>query len=256
MALMMAGLISNTAFAASKKAMRIDTRNGISVHVLFIQPDNPKAALILMPGGAGYLNLIGTTIQRNRGLIGQNVEDFVAQGFTVAAIDTPSDHDSGMQPRFRQSDDHLKDLEAVISTIKELTKLPIWMVGISRSTISVMHAALNSKAEINGLVVMSSVTRIPPRAGVVRLTNLQLDRIKIPALAIGHKGDGCRGTPPAGATQLANGMINSPKALAKIFTGGGNAGPNPCGPGSHHTFEGIQDDVVKFISEFIKSNLN
>jgi hypothetical protein len=51
-------------------------------------------------------------------------------------------------------------------------------------------------------------------------------------------------------------MINSPKALAKIFTGGGNAGPNPCGPGSHHTFEGIQDDVVKFISKFIKSNLN
>jgi hypothetical protein len=49
-------------------------------------------------------------------------------------------------------------------------------------------------------------------------------------------------------------MSNSPNAVANIFTGGGNAGHNPCGPGFHHIFEGIQSDVVNYIAKFINSN--
>ncbi len=254
-ALSLAAVVSTSAAAGSREVIKIDTRSGVTVEILIKQTNEATAALILLPGGAGYLDLSGTRINRDRGFIAANFDSFAALGFTVAAVETPSDNAGGMQPRFRQTEAHLKDLEAAISHIKNITKLPVWLIGISRSTISVMHAAINSSVKINGLVVLSSTTRLPPRAGVTRLTSLALDRIAVPALAIGHEHDGCRGTPPEGARQLANGMTGSAKAVAKIFSGGGgNPGRNPCGPGSHHTFEGMQDEVVNFIAAFIKSN--
>tara|TARA_B100002003_G_scaffold248536_1_gene282573 strand:+ start:841 stop:1626 length:786 start_codon:yes stop_codon:yes gene_type:complete len=254
-ALLLAGFISTSAFAGSREAVKINTRSGVTVDILLKQTDQAKAALILLPGGPGYIDLSGTTINRDRGFFAANFDNFADYDFTVAAVETPSDKAYGMPPRFRQTDAHLRDLDAVISHIKNLTKLPVWLIGISRSTISVLHGAINLSTKINGLVVMSSTTRIPPRSGVTRLTSLALDQITFPALAIGHEDDGCRGTPPEGARQLASAMTNSPKAVAKIFSGGGNPGRNPCGPGSHHTFEGIQDEVVNFIADFIKSNL-
>ena len=135
-----------------------------------------------------------------------------------------------------------------------LLALPIWLIGISRGSISVLHAAINSTEPIDGFVALSSPTRIPPRSGVIRLTDLELERLKVPALVAGHRDDACRGTPPEGAKRIAIGLINSPNAEAKIFSGGHDIGRNPCGPGSPHTFEGIHDEVVKYIAKFIVSN--
>ena len=132
--------------------------------------------------------------------------------------------------------------------------MPVWLIGISRGSISVLHAAVNSREPINGFIALSSPTRIPPRSGVIRLTDLELDRVKVPVLVAGHREDGCPGTPPEGAKRIARGLTHSPKAEAKIFYGGHDIGRNPCGPGSPHTFEGIHDEVVKYIADFIKAN--
>ena len=240
--------------ADSLKNISIETRPGVSVSVLMLTPDNPKAALIMLPGGPGMAKISGTSLGRTRGFITANFENFAAYSLAVAIVDTPSDRPDGLSPRFRQTGSHLKDLEAVIRRVRQETKLPVWLIGISRGSISVLHGALNSKAPIDGFIALSSPTRIPPQSGVVKLTDLDLDRIKVPALAGGHEDDACRGTPPAGARRLARGMINSPKAEEIIFSGGRDQGRNPCGPGSPHTFEGIQDKVGDKVAEFIILN--
>ena len=241
----------NLAQAEVLKNISIVTRSGVSVSALLITPSSPNAALILMPGGPGVIDLSGTTIGRTLGFLSANFENFAAKNLTVVIVDAPSDQAGGLLPRFRQTAAHLKDLKAVIARIKHETNLPVWLIGISRGAISVLHAAVNSNESINGFIALSSPTRIPPRSGVIRLTDLELDRVKIPALLGGHRDDGCRGTPPDGAEQIARGLINSPNAAAKIFSGGRDIGRNPCGPGSPHTFEGIHDEVVEYIANFI-----
>ena len=61
-ALLLAGFISTSAFAGSREAVKINTRSGVTVDILLKQTDQAKAALILLPGGPGYIDLSGTTI--------------------------------------------------------------------------------------------------------------------------------------------------------------------------------------------------
>ena len=78
---------------------------------------------------------------------------------------------------------------------------------------------------------------------IVRLTH--------PVLAIAHEDDGCQGSPPSGATEIAKAAVASPQAVAMFFSGGLNTGRAPCGTETHHTLFGIEDQVVSAIAGFI-----
>ena len=130
------------------------------------------------------------------------------------------------------------------------------MLGISRSTLSVTHIAVNTDVGIDGMILLSSVTNIPPEADTTNVVDVGLDRVGVPALVVAHENDGCQGTPPSGAEQIVARLINSPNAVAELFSGGFTEGGNPCTPGSHHTFNGIQDQVVAAIAGFIKANVD
>ena len=177
--------------AIERKVISVEPRSGAEVKILLLIPDAPKKSLIMLPGGPGYLDLSGTDIRRNRGFMASNAEEFAEKGYYVALVEAPTDLGSEMPPRFRQTGAHLKDLDAVIERVKKESGLPVWMMGISRSTISVIHAATNIDGKLQGIAVLSSVTRIPPRAGVTNLDQLPLGNIKIPALALAHQDDEC-----------------------------------------------------------------
>ena len=63
------------------KNISIETRSGVFVSALLITPSSPKAALIMMPGGPGVIDLSGTTIGRTRGFLSANFENFAAKKF-------------------------------------------------------------------------------------------------------------------------------------------------------------------------------
>ena len=148
---------------------------------------------------------------------------------------------------------HIKDIDAVVSWMKKKTKLPIWLVGISLGSISAASYAVRGNQSIAGVVLMSSPTN-PPHPRRRSVAEMGLDKIKVPVLAIAHGGDKCAGTPPAGAKKIVEASTSSPNAKAIIFTGGHDSGGNPCRPGTHHTFDGIEQEVVSAIAAFIKTN--
>lgn len=248
------GLGQSSAQAEQFKNFSIKSRPGVTIPALLLSVDKPKAAVVMFSGGPGKANISGTSVNGGRAFVGANFKNLAAYGLSVIVVDVPSDRSNGLSPRYRQTKDHLVDLESIIARVAKETNLPVWLMGISRATISVFHAALNSKQPIAGIIALSSIVRIPAHTGVTRLTDLPLEKIRVPAFTAGHEDDGCRGTPAEGARELARGMVNSPKAEAKIFSGGNDGGRNPCGPGSPHTFTGIQDVVVDKIAEFIIVN--
>ncbi len=85
------------------------------------------------------------------------------------------------------------------------------------------------------------------------VTDLALDRIRVPTLVVAHEDDECRVTPPDGAERIAKGLVNAPKVAVRMFSGGDSPRSGACGARSAHGFLGIEQDVVAAIAAFIMS---
>lgn len=237
----------------------LKTRPGVEQQFILVKPEKPVASVILFAGGKGALNLStffgsptinwgkNNFLVRTRGIFAKN-------GFLVAVVDAPSDQQSGngMLYGFRNSTDHVKDVDHVISYLRRVADVPVWLVGTSRGTESATNIAINSKQHPNGLVLTSSMS-VPNSKGTP-VTDMDLKRITIPTLVVANTDDGCRKTPPEGAKEIASMLTNSKKVEVKMFSGGDTPISKPCKAMSYHGFLGIEDEVVNYISEFIKTN--
>lgn len=244
--------------ASATELVTLNTRPDIQQKFILIKPATPVASVILFAGGKGTLGLSSSsdevTITKKNNFLVRTRELFAGHDFLVAVVDAPSDHNSkkGMLGGFRDSTEHVEDIDHIISYLRETADVPIWMVGTSRGTESATNLAINSSQKPAGLILTASMS--VPNAKGTPVTDMDLDRIIIPALLVAHSQDGCWVTPPEGAKEIADGLINSRKVEVKIFSGGDTPISKPCKARSYHGFLGIEDEVVGFIADFIKSN--
>ena len=120
-------------------------RPGVTQRLLVLSPPEPKAAVTLIAGGHGGLQIFfngsfkwgdGNFLIRTRQL-------FVDQGLTVAILDAPSDrHSPPFLSGFRQTAEHTEDIKAVIAWLREQAKVPVWLVGTSRGTQSAAYVTI------------------------------------------------------------------------------------------------------------------
>jgi len=171
---------------------------------------------------------------------------FEKHGFMVAVVDAPYDRNVKSHLSFdRTSKDHLIDIRAVISFLKQKKPVPVWLVGTSRGTTSATHIAVNNSGQCDGLVLTSTMSSVG---------GMDLEKIRIPTLIVSHREDECWPCPPEAAEMIAKGLINSPKVEVKYFSGGYAPRSEPCQALSEHGFYGIEGKVVDAIAHFIKSN--
>ena len=246
---------ANSGRFADANEIELKPRPGATMKVILIDSKNPSAVVILMEGGSGSPRIINGA----RGFLSMIREDFAGKGFFIAMPVAPSDQTEfrgGMHPNYRISDSHLKDIGSLVAWIKKKTNLPVWIVGVSFGTVSAAYYAVNGKPQVDGVVLNSSVTLKNRFIGDdVPVTNYALDKIAVPLLAVGHEDDECPDTPAAGAKEIVAAATSSPNAKVLIMSGGSNIGRHPCHPGTPHTFNGVEDEVVSAIAGFIKSNM-
>ena len=229
--------------AAEREVWQFEPRTDVKLDVLLIEPENPSAVVIWMQGGKGKSNLSK-----------KGIPDMIAKfGFTVAVPNAPSDQSRGMHPNFRITGEHVEDINAVVGWLKDKTNLPVWLVGMSMGTISAAHYAINGGHEIDGVSLLSCIVLSPKNKTIPAVNKMILDRIAVPLLAVAHKKDGCRVSPPAGAKFIVNKATASANARA-LFVSGGKQSGGGCGRNTHHSFAGIQKQVAKAVAEFIKAN--
>ena len=128
----------------SEKVVDIPTRPGVTQRFLFLVPENPKAAVILFPGGHGGLQISqnGTLRWGKENFLVRTRQEFADKGLSVVIIDAPSDRQS--QPflsGFRQKAEHAEDIKAVIAWLRKQNNVPVWLVGTSRGTQSAAFIA-------------------------------------------------------------------------------------------------------------------
>ncbi len=250
-------LISLPLFA--EELVEVESPRGVTQKFLLIKPDNPKATVILFAGGKGALNLYrgvfggaGMNWGKKNFLV-RTRKDFAKRGLMVVTVDAPSDRQEkkGMLGGFRSSSAHVQDIDAVISKLREIADVPIWLVGTSRGTESVTNIAIASQQRPHGLVLTSSMTVGDGKGQAV--TDFNLSAIKIPTLITHHEKDGCGKTRPEDVDEIKNGLTHAPLAEIKVFSGGRERS-KPCKAMSYHGYLGIEDEVVDAIANFVLSN--
>ena len=238
--------------------------NNTKLFYSFVVPDNAKAVLVLLPGGPGFADLDksgcarklkGNSLVRTRDL-------FHTQGFATVLADAPSNYrgPDGLGG-FRISPLHAGDLGKIIADTRQRTKLPVWLVGTSRGSISAVNAAsrLTGDQAPDGLVLTSPVTSGNPggRKPWVAQTvfSVNLAAIKIPVLIVAHANDTCIRTPPSLAASILN-HTNGSREQAVTVKGGnvhrGEAGIDVCTGRTPHGFIGQEQELIDGIIRFIK----
>lgn len=242
--------------AAADEVMDVPTRDGVTVRLALTIPASPSAVAVLFAGGHGTLEIGDDgTIARDGNALIRRRQAFADQGLVAAAIDAPSDQfaeNGKMADGFRESAAHVADIRAVVAALRNRFAVPVWLVGTSRGSTSVAHAAIElTDGRLDGIVLTSSIGVDHRRGG--NLLNMELARISVPALVVHHEDDNCAVTPFAGAVEIAARLTGAPASELMRITGG-KRGSKVCGPVSHHGFRGQRGKVFAAIADWFKSH--
>jgi dienelactone hydrolase len=255
--------LSSQLHASSEFLAEVESRHGVKQKYIIIKPDQPSAAVILFEGAHGGLDMYATFSKPGlkwgaNGFLARTRQSFAKQGFVVTLIDSPPDKKK-MDAIWRMGPEHAEDILSVIKAIKTEYNVPIWVVGMSMGTFSAANAAIRLSSEVDGLVLISSITRSPKKWEIYPshpkgIINMSYDKLLTPALIVSHKEDGCVLSPAEDAPTLKGALKNSQKVEVLSFTGGKKAESKPCESLSAHGFYGIEEKVVSSIADFIKTN--
>lgn len=246
-------LIISSVYAQSERVVDIPTRANVTQRFLFSSPSNAKAAVILIAGGHGGLQIFpsgklkwgaNNFVVRNRGL-------FAQRGLMVATIDAPSDRQSNPYlGGFRQRPEHVEDVKAVIAWIKQQANIPVWLVGTSRGTQSAAYIAVQTaggQGGPDGLVLTSTIlTEEKGRPVPV----MPLGTVKIPTLVVHHKEDGCQHCAYGEIPKLMDKLTAAARKELVTIEGGTNIG-DPCEAQAYHGFNGRDEEVADKIAKWI-----
>jgi pimeloyl-ACP methyl ester carboxylesterase len=202
-----------------------------------------EAVALLYVGGGGIIRLrleggqpkfgANNFLPRSRG-------EFIRDGVLPVVMDAPSDQTGGLTDYYRSSGQQAADARAVLAELKKrFPRLPVFLVGTSRGTISAAFLGRALGDEVAG-VVLTSTLFVSPRGA--SLAGFDYASIKAPLLFVHHREDGCEQTPYTEAHRLA---ARYPLVSVK---GGKPPESGPCDPFAPHGFWGKEPQTVDAIA--------
>jgi hypothetical protein len=239
---------------SAQEIVTLQTRPGVTQSVFIANMGGRKAeaAAMLFIGGDGNIRL---RMENGQARFGQGNflprarREFIRNGILPVIFDNPTDQQAGngMSDDFRESREHFADVRAVRGELeKRYPGLPVFLVGTSRSTLSVAHLARRMDTDVKGVVLTSSLfySGSGPRARQV-LSGFNWGQIKVPLLFVHHADDGCGATPYREAARLA--------ARYPLITVHGGKPPEsaPCEALSNHGYLGKEAETVDAIAAWM-----
>lgn len=233
--------------AAEPEVLSMPTRPGVTVEVRLREATGARVAVLLFEGGSGRIT------PASKGFASLAARLLAARGLTTALVDAPSDqtgYRGGMPPGFRYSSEHLADIDAVLAALKQRSDEPWWLLGISRETQSAANYAVRrpgNRRRRPAFEPHDAEPRPPGHRVAAGADHRAPPRDRASGRRLSEYG--------AGRTQqIVEAARASPGAEAMVFARGSSPGGNPCRPRTHHTFHGIEDEVIAAITDFIEAN--
>jgi len=252
-ALLLAGLVLAVKVSA-QEVVTLPVREGVTLS-FFIPATGerkPEAAALMLIGGGGNINLRVENGQPRFGagnFLPRARAEFIRNGILPVILDNPSDQKSGggMSDGFRMGAEHVVDMRAVVAEVKRrYPGLPVFLVGTSRSTISIAYLARAMQGEVKGGVLSASLFTLTNKMRVQpMLDSFDWSTAKIPLLFVHHREDACFATPYSSAAALAERF-----PLVSV-RGGKPPESGPCDPFAAHGFFGKEAATVDAIAAWM-----
>jgi len=146
LALVLGAALPPFARAADEEVRTVPARPGVTESFLLLRPEgSPVATVIIFAGGDGNLALTPSGLGQLQGnFLVRTRPRWVREGFVVAILDTPSDHPRGLW-NFRTTKEHAEDVKQAIAAMREIAKVPVWLVGTSMGTLSAANGETTAK---------------------------------------------------------------------------------------------------------------
>jgi pimeloyl-ACP methyl ester carboxylesterase len=240
------------ASAGAQEMVTLQTRPGVtqSFFIAGMGKRAPEAAALLFIGGGGAIDLRmeGGQVRFQQGnFLPRARREFIRNGILPVILDNPSDQKPAMTDEFRASSAHASDIRAVVAEMKKrYPRLPVFVIGTSRSTLSAAHLGARLDKEIAGVVLTASLFYSDGRTMAPRLVSFDWSKIGIPVLVVHHWDDGCPPTPYREAARLE-------KRYPLVTVRGGKPPQGPaCEPFSQHGFFGREAETVDAIAAWMR----
>lgn len=239
---------------ADETIVSVPTRPGVTQSFLYNSPDQPKAVMLLFPGGLGNIGIHEENgkprLSSGGNFLIRSRSRFVDAGMAAASLDTPSDHRE-IDGTFRVSTEHLADVRAVLAWIRQKTNAPVWLVGTSMGTISGAYLASSLGDQINGLELTSTVVGSANNGPTRGVLSLDLEKIVVPTLVMSHKDDACRVSSPRYMNDIVEKLKGSKRVATKIIEGGFPPKSGPCDALAEHGYYGVEPQATSAMTDFI-----
>jgi len=249
---------------ACGEVVTLNSRGDTTLRYALKVPADPKGAMVLLAGGAGFLDLDDQGCPRR--LKGNSLVRFQPifqrEGFATALVDAPSDHQGpdGLAD-FRAKDGHAQDLGKVIADLRARLKLPVWVIGTSRGAISAANAASRlAEGDAPDGVILTSVVTVGTARGRKAFTaqtvyDNPLERIKMPFLIVGHESDACLRSPASAMGAVLERVASPQKQRVTVRGGPGSrkSGLEACEGRSPHGFWEQDEEVATGLARFVRT---
>jgi len=223
------GLAARAAETGDRLMETKDAKTGDPIrYVLTLaEPESPRYLLILMPGGAG---LVAPEMIDGRVVL-QGADNFLIRSRArfADARTLVASADATFDPA---------NILAIAEDVqKTYPNLAVYVIGTSRSTDATMALAVKMDGQVAGFVHTSSMDGI---------AGLDTTRLKSRQLLVHHRQDGCKVTNYSAAAHN-----HEHYGTDFISVEGGISIGNPCQARAHHGYNGIEDEVVGKIKDWI-----
>jgi len=211
---------------------------------LFMPVSQPKAVVLLFPGGGGLLRLKDDGSTKSRHTFVRSANLWAQYQIEAVLVDTPYDLGDLKRGDRRNQQDHLDRVAEVIQYYKKKTDLPVWIFGHSMGTSTVSNYANQlspQSTQLTGIII----------AGTIKTVSLD-DSVVLPALAIHHVQDACLGSLPENSARIINGRPKSLTSRLEMIDGGITEG-NVCDSFAYHGFNQTEPEFIQRAAQFILS---
>lgn len=226
----------------------IPLASGGSQRVLFAGPANPRATLVMLPGGSGVIGIEAGVNPTSNNFLVRTQALWVAQGFAVAILGAP---DGRPLLGLRHTPYYAAAIDRAVDFARSRANAPVWLIGTSQGSTAAVNGAAHLGGKVAGLVLTSSVTQRSRSGETVFESEPGL--IAAPVLVVANQGDACRATPPADAALIVGALSRAARTEVIVVTSSASQ-EGPCDALSPHGFLGIEAQVIQRISDWIRAN--
>lgn len=237
--------------AAADRVIDLDIGGG-SQRLLFAGPPQPRAAIVMLPGGSGDIGLEKDgRIRHGHNFVVRTRDLWTALGFAVLIPDAVD----GDNLRGRRNSESYADLVAkLVAFAHRQVDGSVFLLGTSQGSIAAMNGAAHLRdGQIAGLVLTESVSRLGGSHETV--FDAQPDRVNVPVLVVANSDDRCRVASPLDAPKIAAALVHSPLVKILNVSGGRQESDEACGSLSPHGYDGIEQSVVNAIAHWLRERM-